>query len=246
MHPWSLELAILTASHEVKDVWAMAMLDLASASEQGHARAPLHVRITLLHDKVVETGHTTHIPARSSITSMVIPTTSYLRKIDPDGTMSLLDLKTAISEYAIKFEAMMASPVEFTATMSCEEIVELHDSFHLLQPLRTRWGRWVSWKCNCEGFFSAAVCADSLALSLLYDRTLTFPPASSTQKLPAREKNARRPSAWEKDKNEQEEAEENATRRQHWCPITTVDEMVLKSPSKKTKVIHSSLCSLAH
>ena len=69
MHPWTLELAVLTASHEVKEV---------CASEQGHERAPLHVSINLLHGKVVETGNTTHLPARSSITSMVVPTTSYL------------------------------------------------------------------------------------------------------------------------------------------------------------------------
>ena len=83
------------------------------------------------------------------------------------------------------------------------------------------------------------MCSDSLALSLLYDRQFTFPPVASTKKFTPREKSSKRPTAWEKDKDGLEEAEEEATRRQHGCPITTADEMVLLTPTKKAKVISS-------
>ena len=81
------------------------------------------------------------------------------------------------------------------------------------------------------------MCSDSLALSLLYDRQLTFPPAASAKKLTPREKSSKRPTAWEKDKDGLEEAEEEVTHRQHWCPRTIADEMVLLAPSKRAKVI---------
>ena len=45
-------------------------------------------------DELYPPQRKTGLPACSSITSMIVPSTQYLCKIDPDGIMSLIDLKT--------------------------------------------------------------------------------------------------------------------------------------------------------
>jgi hypothetical protein len=78
MHPWTLELASIPASQEVKEAWALAMLDLGTATDDGDSLAPLHMRIAVLHAKLAETGHAFSLPPCTTITSLVIPRNAYL------------------------------------------------------------------------------------------------------------------------------------------------------------------------
>ena len=49
----------------------------------------------------------------------------------------------------------MSNPADFEANhpdMPCEDMVDLYQSFHLLEPLEEKWGLWVTWKCKLEDF----------------------------------------------------------------------------------------------
>ena len=51
---------------------------------------------------------------------------------------------------AAKFDVMLTNPAQFEANhpeMDAEDYIVPHESFHLLEPLEERWGKWVSWKC---------------------------------------------------------------------------------------------------
>ena len=88
---------------------------------------------------------------------------SLLNQIDSEGKMSAaecLELRV-IRDDVTRFDAMLANPAMFEANspdMDAEDYIALHESFDLLEPMEERWGKWVSWKCMCESFFSNVIC----------------------------------------------------------------------------------------
>eukprot|EP00291_Cryptomonas_curvata_P026417 CAMPEP_0172154284 /NCGR_PEP_ID=MMETSP1050-20130122/1944_1 /TAXON_ID=233186 /ORGANISM="Cryptomonas curvata, Strain CCAP979/52" /LENGTH=243 /DNA_ID=CAMNT_0012822973 /DNA_START=34 /DNA_END=765 /DNA_ORIENTATION=+ len=116
--------------------------------------------------------------------------------------------------------------------MTIDEIIDLYESFYLLEPIEEKWGRWGTWKCMCENFMSGALCSHSLLMALLYDMTLKFPAKHSTKKLEHRGKQTRRPNAWAPEDEEEEDAAQGT--KLHWCPITPCDDMDL-IPATKSK-----------
>ncbi len=67
--------------------------------------------------------------------------------------------------------------------MSIEEMLELYESFYMVEPIEEKWGLYGSFKCMFENFMSAAICGHSLLLAMLYDKTLTFPSKHSSKQL---------------------------------------------------------------
>ncbi len=127
--------------------------------------------------------------------------------------------------------------------MPIEEVVELYESYYLVEPIKEKWGRWGSWKCMGESFMAAAICGHSLLFAMVYDKTLEFPPKHSSKKLELRGKTARRPSAWAPEQEDEEEAEAKLK----WCPVTACSDMELLPAAKKAKVVlHFHFISRPH
>jgi hypothetical protein len=134
-------------------------------------------------------------PPRRNISYVIMPSSSLLNKIDPARTMTPAQCLAAIDVYLARFDAMLSNPVVFSAVaphMDAEDYIELHESFYLVEPMEERWGKWVSWKCMCEGFFANGICGHSQLMALLYDSSLEFPAAWSKQQLPSSAKSKRR------------------------------------------------------
>ena len=112
-------------------------------------------------------------------------------------------------------------------------MLELYESFYLMEPIEENWGRYGSFKCMCEYFMSAAICGQSLLLAMLYDKTLIFPPKNSSRKLERRGRLSRRPNVWAP---EDEDQDGETSSKMHWCPVTACDDMEIL-PATKQKVI---------
>ena len=64
--------------------------------------------------------------------------------------MSLEEVREAIREKRHQYEDMMSNPAGFEANnpdMCCEEVVDLYETFHLIEPFEEKWGWWVTCKC---------------------------------------------------------------------------------------------------
>ena len=96
-------------------------------------------------------------------------------------------------------------------------MLRLHDSFVLCEPIPKRWGRVEVWMCGCDDAFADALCGHGLLLSMVFDKTITFPPEYSTREIAKRNRKGKRPSAL---CPEQDDDEEDPAARQHWCPVT--------------------------
>ena len=95
-----------------------------------------------------------------------------------------------------------------------DEMLRLHDSGLLCEPIPKRLGRWGVWKCGCNDAFADGLCGHGLLLSMVFDTTITFPPQYSTREIAKRNLNSKskRPSAW---CPEQEDDEDDPAARQH-------------------------------
>ena len=137
---------------------------------------------------------------------IIMPATKYLDAVDPRRDMSTEELRVAIRDH-----------------LDAEEMIALHESFYLLQPLAERWGKFVNFKCMCPDFFSGGCCGHSTLMALLYDSSLRFPAEWSNQQLPSK-KTSKKPSAWA----ELHEEEEEPSRKERWAPTCLgSDDMIV-------------------
>jgi hypothetical protein len=146
-------------------------------------------------------------------------------------------MQEAIAEELSSFSKLMENPAQYEAQnpdVTLEELLFLHESFVLLEPMGEKWGRWVISKCSCQGFFEAGICGHSLLFAMLYDRSLTFPPEESSARLPRRGKKGKIPNAWAP---ENEDEEECPSAKQHWCPVTVASEDMIVTKSRTDEVI---------
>ena len=234
MHKWSLELCLVDSPRGGVDKFdsMVDMLNLAAPD----LSLNLHERISLMYDYTASEGTACPLPGRNAFNSIIFPRASYLKHLDPDGTMGLQELLDASRDDILLFAEMMDNPAEFEtahADVPWDKMVRLHESFVLCEPNQQRWGRWGLWKCGCDGCFADGLCGHSLLLALLFDKTLKFPPEYSTKKLPGRKSTGRRPNAW---CPEGEEDEEDPSAKQHWCPITVAAGPMTLKPKVRCKV----------
>jgi hypothetical protein len=201
----------------------------------------VHEKISLLHE-----SECIALPPRTTLISIVIPSTRYLDRIDPHRAMYIDDLREHIRPGRHLFEDMLANPIQFESDhpyMTIDEMVALYEFIWWNQSKRSGVpGRWGSWKCMCDSFMLAALCGHSLLFALLYDKTLEFSAKHSSKKLELRGKTARRSGAWAPEQEDEEEAEAKL----EWCPVTACDDMDLL-PAKKAKIaLHLHFISRPH
>ena len=150
--------------------------------------------------------HKAKAPPRTNISYIIMLSMILLNKIDSEQQMTAAGCLEAMHGDVQRFDAMLSNPAVFEVNspdMTAEDCIGLHESFYILEPMEERWGKWVSWKCMCEGFFSNGICGHGTLMALLYDSTLEFPSGWSTQQLPSSAKK-KRPTAWAEFHEEEE------------------------------------------
>ncbi len=232
LHQYVLELSYADGGSAAKETWRKSMR-MIHAVQGIKALTPVHEKVRMLHemDSLV-------VLARTNLTSIVIPSTRFLDSVDATRSISIDELREVIRPSRHHFEDMMSNPLQFESdhpAMTIDELIDLYESFYLLEPIEEKWGRWGSLRCMCKDFMSAALCRHSLLLAMLYDVILKFPAKHYTKKLKLHGKQTRLPNAWApEDEDEEEEAE--VASKLHWCPVTACDDMEL-GPMPKAKVV---------
>ena len=241
LRPNILELCTVFARPDVKTAWDLHIQDmLEAAEEEGVSGSPAHVQIRALF----KNKHNAKAPPRTNISYIIMPSMQLLKQIDSDPSrkMTAAECLEAIHDDLARFDDMLSNPVLFEANapgMDAEDYIALHESFYLIEPMEERWGRWVSWKCMCEGFMGNGICGHSTLMALLYDSTLQFPCEWSTQQLPSNAKSKKRPTAWA----EEYEEEERTSRTERWAPrqLGTGDMVITR-----TLKVHSAISVCLH
>ena len=121
LHPYVLELSYDDGGAESKDTWQkpMRMIHIIPGID---GLASVHDKISMLHDlgSIV-------IPSRTTSTSIVIPSSGLLDRLDEKHSMSIDDLRELIRPKRHLFKDMLANPIQFESDnpeMTIEEMME--------------------------------------------------------------------------------------------------------------------------
>ena len=229
LHPNILQLCTVFARPDTKVAWNSHIEDmLEAAGDEGVLQSAVHIQIRALSRRTP----TAKPPPRSNFSHIIMPSRRYLHSLDPHRQMTVADFRENMHDDVMRFDEMLSNPAEFHAkypTLDAGDFILLHESFCLLEPLEERWGRWVSWKCMCESFFSNAICEHSALMELMYDHSIEFPTQWSTQQLPGSASKKKRPSAWAEIHAE----EDIPTRTDRWAPrLLGGDDMIITKTLK--------------
>ena len=153
LHPLVLELSSAHGKKDAEQMWRKAMKQLRDTPEID--------RLTPVHEKVSMANRLggLALPPRSDLSSITLPSAKLLDGFDPDRRMSADELREAIRDLRYEFEDMVQHPIQYegnSADKPLEEILDLYESFYILEPIEIRWGRWGTFKCCCEDFMGAA------------------------------------------------------------------------------------------
>ncbi len=110
--------------------------------------------------------------------SVVIPSTRYLDRIDPQCDRSIDNIRNEIRPSQHLFEDLLANPKEVETDnpdMTIEEIIELYESFYMLESIQEKWVGGDRGSA-CEAYISAALCGHSLLWHFSMSWHLNFHP----------------------------------------------------------------------
>ena len=131
-----------------------------------------------------------------------VPSQALLRKVDPEKSMSLPELRTRVWELGQAYFEGAADG--FRLCKSIEETLDLYEDFYILEALNKPWGPGAHFKCTCEDCFRDCTCHHSLMMSLLCKDDakpdeeavpLSMPAEYRTRGVPTRRRKRGRPTA---------------------------------------------------
>ncbi len=105
LHPFVLELSYADGPAQHKDTWHKSMRQIRTLPGVD-SLTPVHDKIRILHE-----SDCIALPPRTTLLSIVIPSSRLLDKFDPHRAMSIDDLRETIRPSRHLFEDMLANPI---------------------------------------------------------------------------------------------------------------------------------------
>jgi hypothetical protein len=132
--------AVTSKSSAAQAEWDAIVDRINQAGEPG---APLHLKIRAYHVDLSRGAVERPGLILEQIGSIVLPRLSYLRRIDPDGTRPLEDLRAEVRTQAVWYYHLVMDPlsVKVRAEAARHGVVaalDIYESFHMVQR-QTSW-----------------------------------------------------------------------------------------------------------
>jgi hypothetical protein len=107
---------------------------------------------------------------------LLMPSQKFIKHVVAKGVPDNMD--EIVSECAGRYTAFFIDknydmPEE--PAMRVETILNLYESFHLLEVLPKKWGKDCLYKCNCVDYFKMAMCWHVLLVSCVMDPSIKCP-----------------------------------------------------------------------
>ena len=151
--------------------------------EQGNDKAWSDT-ITALYDDVDDMfdlmRNLANVPRRISPTTqamcVLMPSQKLMKGILADGVPDNLD--EIVSDAAARYWSFFVEKdyeMPEDPAIRLDTILNLYESFHLLEVLPNKWGKECLYKCNCVHYFKNAMCWHVLLLSWVMDPSIKCP-----------------------------------------------------------------------
>ena len=130
-----LELSYADGGSAAKETWRKSMRMIHSVPGI-KPPTPVHEKVRMLHDM-----GSLVVPARTNLTSIIIPSTHFLDRVDAARSKTIDELREDIHQPRHRFEDMMANPIQFESDhpeMPIDEVIDLYELFYLLEPVEEK------------------------------------------------------------------------------------------------------------
>ena len=145
-HYRTLQLAVMLTAVTSKSSGAQAEWDaiVDRINQAGEPGAPLHLKIRAYHVDLSRGAVERPGLILEQIGSIVLPRLSYLRRIDPDGTRPLEDLRAEVRAQGIRYFHLVMDPLSVKGRAEAAQhgvvaALDIYESFHMVQR-QTSWG----------------------------------------------------------------------------------------------------------
>jgi hypothetical protein len=156
---------------------------------EASALTPLMEKIRLWQDG----GNAIEI-ARTKCTSIIMPTSQIVRKLEKKGHSTLLALEAALfplrEEYRLLTSMSMDEYFELYPDRGVEHMLDIMECFYRVSPLQRKNG-WQAWLCCCQKGFTHLCCSHSGLLTAIWEE-LRVPAAESTLQMKNRQGRGRK------------------------------------------------------
>jgi hypothetical protein len=146
---------------------------LENIMECGTSTTPLHLKVKAWHVQNKRDG--VPVPfTLDRLKTVLMPRQALLRKLDPEGDLSVPRLKTLLEPYQREYHDLIVRD-RVPGDMDVKAALNIYKNFHILcrQP---SWGD-VPLSCDCEVCFGNCVCAHTLLFTSLFTPEVCVPSA---------------------------------------------------------------------
>jgi hypothetical protein len=145
---------------------------VTAISAAGAPSTALHLRVSAYHDDLKQSGGKVPLQV-ADIKSVLMPTTSFLRKLDPTGKLPIARLRALMAPHAAAFRRLVVNNIDNGEDI--KQALKIYDNFYLIQ-YKPEWGDYPA-SCTCPGNYAHGCCWHSLLYASLFNPEVCVPDA---------------------------------------------------------------------
>jgi hypothetical protein len=173
MHPKTLSACfILTTSTGKRNPEIIYRDMMEQVMESGRARTPLHLKVLAYHnDRIAQREQ---LPLElHELKSVLMPRQWWLRKLDPDGLLTVPELRQKLEPHVRMYKAVVLRIGHEPPDLDVKQALRIYQKFHLISQQST-WGR-IPISCSCKVCFPNCVCEDTIMFAALFNPKVRVP-----------------------------------------------------------------------
>ena len=105
--------------------------------------------------------------------SVLMPRQWWLRKLDPDGLLTVPELRQKLEPHVRMYKAVVLRIGHEPPDLDVKQALRIYQKFHLISRQST-WGR-IPISCSCKVCFPNCVCEDTIMFAALFNPKVRVP-----------------------------------------------------------------------
>ena len=139
----------------------------------GERTTPLHLKMVINHEKFAARGESVYIDW-CDYKLVLVPRQNLLKKLDPDGTRSVAEMREQLRPMANAYERLVLHDIRAPG-LDIREALKIYSNFHLIRYMPAWVENDIPLACTCKICVNHCVCDDTLLFAALFKPEVRVP-----------------------------------------------------------------------
>ena len=139
----------------------------------GERTTPLHLKMVINHEKFAARGESVCIDW-CDYKLVLVPRQNLLKKLDPDGTRSVAEMREQLRPMANAYERLVLHDIRAPG-LDIREALKIYRNFHLIRYMPAWVENDIPLACTCKICVNHCVCDDTLLFAALFKPEVRVP-----------------------------------------------------------------------